>query len=480
MGYESGRFFTRKLFRIAHENTYNLGYWSESDPQHPSNRTNLQFTQADNTSESEEPLSTAPNPIVTSLAAALTPVVSLQVTQPLNAPLVNPTITPAIIASAIAQPPPVTAPPANPPAHMAGNPPPTTGSLRGVPPNVFTGNHSRSEAFLNKFRRYRLLNKNNEVISNPFTRVLTALSYIKGPIVEDWVNAQDRRLERRTDTTTPGHMTDTDEVLWTEFETAFKDAWRDGTKNTDAYDQLMKLKMKDLDVDTYIATFERLVASAEWEPDAKATISRFRLGLQDNIHRRVINRETWPANMAEWKEAARKEVNRTREIISAGLDFRSKRNARDFGPFQTGPTQRPNPPCSNNGGGIVPMDVDTAAAAPQVQLPFKKLTDEERVQFCKEGKCFRCRQKGHMARECPGRALRLDSTQAVRTSETTPAEGSKPVDQEPTTTARVTTVGPKLTKAQQIVVIEESMDDEERGAYLDARDMGQDFYDVET
>ena len=126
------------------------------------------------------------------------------------------------------------------------------------------------------------------------------------------------------------------------------------------------------------------------------------------------------------------------------------------------------------------MDVDTAAAAPQVQLPFKKLTDEERVQFRKEGKCFRCRQKGHMARECPGRAPRLDSTQAVCTSETTPAEGSKPADQEPTTTARVTTVGPKLTKAQQIAVIEESMDDEERGAYLDARDMGQDFYDVET
>ena len=70
-------------------------------------------------------------------------------------------------------------------------------------------------------------------------------------------------------------MTDVDEALWNKFETAFKDVWRDGTKNTEAYDQLMKLKMKDLDVDMYIATFKRLVASTEWEPDAKATISRF-------------------------------------------------------------------------------------------------------------------------------------------------------------------------------------------------------------
>ena len=98
------------------------------------------------------------------------------------------------------------------------------------------------------------------------------------------MNAQDRRLEHRTDTTVPGHVADTDKALWTKFETAFKDAWRDRTKNMDAYDQLMKLKMKDLDVDTYIAMFERLVASAEWEPDVKATISRFRLGLQDNIY----------------------------------------------------------------------------------------------------------------------------------------------------------------------------------------------------
>ena len=37
---------------------------------------------------------------------------------------------------------------------------------------------------------------------------------------------------------------------------------------------------------------------------------------------------------------------------------------------------------------------------------------------------------------------------------------------------------PKLTKAQQILAIEESMDKEERGAYFDACDMGEDFYSV--
>jgi hypothetical protein len=36
-----------------------------------------------------------------------------------------------------------------------------------------------------------------------------------------------------------------------------------------------------------------------------------------------------------------------------------------------------------------------------------------------------------------------------------------------------------LTKAQQIAALEEAMTEEERGEYLDARDMGQDFYSAE-
>ena len=39
-----------------------------------------------------------------------------------------------------------------------------------------------------------------------------------------------------------------------------------------------------------------------------------------------------------------------------------------------------------------------------------------------------------------------------------------------------TTTTPKLTKAQQIRALEESMAEEERAEYLDARDMGQDFW----
>ena len=87
------------------------------------------------------------------------------------------------------------------------------GALRGTAPSIFTGERSRSEAFTSKFHRYRLLNRNNDAISNPFNHVLTALSYIKGSLVEDWVSAQDRRLEQCLDLLHADYIPNTSDVV---------------------------------------------------------------------------------------------------------------------------------------------------------------------------------------------------------------------------------------------------------------------------
>ena len=172
-----------------------------------------------------------------------------------------------------------------------------------------------------------------------FNHVLTAFSYIKGPIMKDWVNVQDKQLEKSIDSTATNSVLKTDKVLWREFESAFKDTWKDAAKSQGAYDQLMKLNMKDLNIDTYITTFERLASAAEWEADTKGTVTHFQAGLQDNIYQCVIGCENLPMTMAEWKDTARKEVNQTREIISAGLNnFCNKQKPHNPRPFQTSQT----------------------------------------------------------------------------------------------------------------------------------------------
>lgn len=107
---------------------------------------------------------------------------------------------------------------------------------------------------------------------------------MKGPLVKDWVNAQDRILENQVDITKTSHVLKSDEILWVEFEQAFKSAWKDTAKSQSGYNQLMKLTMRDLDVDTYMVMFERLAATAEWELDTKGTVAGYQGGLRENVH----------------------------------------------------------------------------------------------------------------------------------------------------------------------------------------------------
>jgi hypothetical protein len=467
-------FYTQENLVIPIQNVFGIGYWNVTDPQHPEyqppsrapSRTAFRFTPGafDNSDSSEGSDTVSAHSAVsvqsTHLPVTETPAIhSITSTfGPINidAPIETPDINMSANVTTIA------------PTHA-----PSSNGLKGTAPAVFTGDRSRSESFWNEFRRYRLLNRNNESISIPFFRVLTALSYIKGPMVEDWVNAQDEELERRTDNTRPGSVRESDEILWQEFEAAFKGAWTDTAKVQSAYSQLMNLKMKDLDVDTYNATFARLANAAGWEADAKGTIDRYRSGLREAIQRRVINRDKMPESMDEWQNAARKEVAKIKELQSSGL-IGTRRNqiSRDGHSYQN-TSQRAHSNSLNNQH--VPMDVDAA----NITTPFKKLTDEERAQYRAEGRCFRCRTQGHMARNCPknANAQNVSGQRSPNAREASVVPPTNPVT--PTTPSSTSSVPPppppKLSYAQQIRALEAKMSDEERSLYLDARDMGEDF-----
>ncbi len=117
------------------------------------------------------------------------------------------------------------------------------------------------------------------------------------------------------------------------------------------------------------------------------------------------------------------------------------------------------------------MDVDAMSTSRTPAPPLKKLTDEERKKLSAEGQCFRCRQQGHMAKFCPTRDAQGNTTPrlnvAARTTNTTPTK-SEP--------DKIESPKPPLSKAQQIAAIEKSMTEEERGAYLDERDMGEEDF----
>jgi Retrotransposon gag protein len=188
--------------------------------------------------------------------------------------------------------------------------------LAGLPPTVFTGDHTESDRFLKEFKQWRLLNHDHNEMKQPYNRVLMALTYIKGPRVEDW---QEARLEELTNTT----LHPDDEALWTNFEQRFKDTYTDSNKKRAAYDKLMALQMKGGDIDTYIATFDNLLAKAGWTRGEEAA-DFFQKGLEDGVKREVLRRPTWPVTLQEWQEASRDETNRykARQLLLGQKGFR--------------------------------------------------------------------------------------------------------------------------------------------------------------
>jgi hypothetical protein len=75
-------------------------------------------------------------------------------------------------------------------------------------------------------------------MTKPFDRVLTVLTYIWGPMINDWVNAQEEHLAECTNPLNCGWVFKTDEALWQEFKSAFKEAMDDGehSEYLDAHD----------------------------------------------------------------------------------------------------------------------------------------------------------------------------------------------------------------------------------------------------
>ena len=252
---------------------------SESEPE-----THQEETWGPTTVEPLDETVAIPGPLDKALAATLDPVVSLQGSLPLDPPQQTMSVNVT-----------TTAPAQNPPLN---------GGMRGVPPTIFDGTRSHAEDFWGQFCWFKMVNRTHDAMKVPFDRVLTALTYMWGPLINDWVDQQEKKLANRIDPSKTNWVLETNEILWNEFETNFLAAWTDTSKKQNAFDQLMHLTMNGWDVDTYITTFDRLTLAARWDLNSEGTIAKFREGLSKGIHSKALDRDHIPRTIEEWKAAA--------------------------------------------------------------------------------------------------------------------------------------------------------------------------------
>ena len=77
---------------------------------------------------------------------------------------------------------------------MTASNPPSTGGMRRVPPTLFDGTRSNADDFWGQFRQFKMVNRAHNAMRVPYDRMLTALTYMRGPLINDWVDQQEKKL----------------------------------------------------------------------------------------------------------------------------------------------------------------------------------------------------------------------------------------------------------------------------------------------
>ena len=341
-------------------------------------------------------------------------------------------------------------------------------ALKGSAPEVFDGDRTKSETFIDQFDVYAKINRKNESMREPYSRVLMAISFIKGKKVRDWARGRVLALEQETDNGTPYD----DERLWRDFANAFNEAFTDTTRAQDAYNKLKAFKMEGDDLDSYMSQHATLIRLSGWAPEGEAAIETFREGLKTPLLLAIMKRDNQPETLKEWKEAAIIEQKKWKNIRATGLlkkrGDKDDRAARIKAALERrGKTRDPDV-----------MEVDNAKLA--------LLTEEERRQLMKEGRCFKCRQQGHLSHACTNKHGYKGSNQQPRTrvnevvdnrddqSETsTTSSRGRPTSSRASSSSRTSTSG-RSTKVNtlkmsgdEVIRALEGLTKEERGDVLD-------------
>ena len=145
-----------------------------------------------------------------------------------------------------------------------------------------------------------LMNASAHIARNPMAQCAYFLSLIDRPKVKGWVEQMYNWLD--TVDQIPG-MIPPGQNAWQVLEGRFKSAFVDYAEDVHAQEELKKLKMKEGNVDEYVATFELLGQYAQGDLNNPFLLTHFACGLPKALVDVCINNES-PETFQEWKAAA--------------------------------------------------------------------------------------------------------------------------------------------------------------------------------
>jgi hypothetical protein len=284
--------------------------------------------------------------------------------------------------------------------------------LVGNTPLIFKGERSRAEEFITQWQLYEGVNITNDLMRNAYQRAMLFLTYIQGPIVNEWVKGVNAWLRGQI---IHQRWAPTDERLWVEVFDSFNRQFANIMEQEDAQAALAKgLQLDKGDLDKLITEFEQLVRHAGYDINQDLVLRIFTSALPNTMYEYILRTLPQPATYEQWRTAAIDQQKVYVHMRNRADRFKTKKTPpittwRPFG------NQWKNPQRDPNAMDTSPGRTRARVAEAEDFLPGGNQY-EQRVGGSREGgyprgpvqrdgqrkvlTCFFCGKPGHFARDC--------------------------------------------------------------------------------
>ena len=224
-------------------------------------------------------------------------------------------------------------------------------------PSEFDGTKTKARSFWLSCRTYLALNAH--IYDNAMKKIAFVLSFCRSGTAAAFA---DNLTSVALAYDPPNYGT------WPDFQAEFERTFISSDVAGEARSDLFTLK-QDGDADGYVAQF-KILAMRAGITETNALVEYFQRGLKPALLNRIYGMNQLPSTMEEWYSAAIRLDNQYRRLRS--MLGRTNNSTRS----------------------------DKQDSSGKSSVNIKRLTDEQAAEYRKDGRCFRCGNKGHISRNC--------------------------------------------------------------------------------